>query len=570
MSAVFSADHISDRRDYVFSFAVILLLLLPVVLIQREMYDGVPVGYAIQTQDYLGLKGWLFGQSWYLTYWFYWLIGQLSSALGVHYIVLVKACLVAIYCGHYVHLRGIANEVFYLDRQRAHAVGLLACIFPSLQIFATTLGVVIPLYVLLGVWGYRWLHASGVWRPLCAMPLIVAGFQLNSMVPVLFGLAICRALLEWSRTGRVSRRNTALGATILALAVAFFVLRKILVPPSGIYASYNPIQLPTSLDGIKTSLRALAMFLTWLVIPIAAFLATVGVLVATGKYQFSRSSLKFTRQQWMMALAVSILWCSAIAPYVLVGKGPPLLTPTAMGSGITEQAIRAFYAGWPIAPTFSVTSGRHAIATMLPISLMVSGAVWLACHLFCRDAAWPNLRKMLPLLLVLAFILPWGGAWTRLKQQHAQIALVNGLKTLPAPPAGVVEIQYSPVSDWLMHQGDGNLIARQAWGSWAYMAFVFSLENYRKEMHWGYNAGFKDLGGLKLPWLQKTIPVSGFPGERCISSYSAQLPDASVVGILLAGFRPQSVKAATVVQLASLCADGQTIPNPMPERAASY
>jgi hypothetical protein len=40
--------------------------------------------------------------------------------------------------------------------------------------------------------------------------------------------------------------------------------------------------------------------------------------------------------------------------------------------------------------------------------------------------------------------------------------------------------------------------------------------------------------------------------------------------VLFAGFRPQSVEAASVAQLESLCADGQTIPNPMPSRAASY
>jgi hypothetical protein len=558
------------RRDFFFGILVILIFLLPVLLIQREMYDGVPLLYAVETGDFSGLRGWLFGQTWYLTYALYWLIAQCSYALGVDYMVLVKTLLVAVYVGHYVHFRGISREVFGLQEKQAHAVGLLACLFPSLQIYATSLGLAIPLFVLLGIWGYRWLHRPGLLYPLLALPLMVAGFQLNSVVALLLGLTMCRIFLAWINGESMSRRDVVVGVVILLSAVAFVLMRKVFTPPSGIYTSYNVIRWPTSAEGIKSAVRALAMFMTWWIIPLLAFTAMSLVLALTGRMKRPNFSLHLTRAQWGLVLAVLLLWACAIAPYVLVGKGPPLFTLTALGSGVTEQAIRAFYAGWPIAPTFSVTSGRHGIVSMLPIALMSYGAAWLACHWFDKPLAWSKPRVVLIALAVASFILPWGGAWSRLQQQHAAIALVHGLKKLPAPPVGVVEIRYQPVSDWLMHQGDANLITQQAWGSWSYIAFVYSIDSYLKEAHWGYNAGFKQLGGMELAWLQKTMPVDNFAGERCISRYVAQLDSPAIVDVLAAGFQPHQVKAAIVTAQGTVCADGQNISNPMPERAATY
>ena len=265
----------------------------------------------------------------------------------------------------------------------------------------------------------------------------------------------------------------------------------------------------------------------------------------------------------------TLLFAAAAFPYAMVAKGPPLFTATAIGTGITEQTLRAYYQG-PFAPGFSLTSGRHGVLLMLALSMFMYLAMALPRTLFGRDRQALSGRAML--VIGLLAMSPWiiGGAWNRLDQQHAQIALAKGLSTLPAPPPGVVQIQYSPVTDWMIHTDSANQIAAKAWGSPRYFTMIYALPAYLRELHWQYNAFFKDIGGLQGRVLQETYSMIGFPGERCLSRYSAALPRGDWLQVLLAGLQPERVTAAAVKLDESQCVDQRVIDNPMPDRAASY
>ena len=564
------ASGIVPTASHAWALLAILLFLLPVILIQREMYDGIAIRFAFDTHDFTGFKTWQYGQNWYLTYWFYRAMAQLGWALGVDYLPLLKIVLVATFAGLYFQYERIARELFRLPDDGARAVALAATLFPALQTYASSLGVVIPLYILAGLWGFHLLSAAGAERKLAGLVLALVAFQLNSTITFLVGLQIAFMLLARD-AGTPLRRADYMKLAVLCIgAAAFLLVRKVLVPPSGFYSGYNVILLPTSVDNIKGLLRASAMFATWALIPMTVFmLASIGLLATGRRPSIHGLGPRLGRQRGAI-LATGVLWLFAIAPYVAAGKGPPLFTLTAYGQGITEQAIRSVYSGL-FAPTFSATSGRHAVLTMLPLALAGYGAVALALAIFSKPARAPWTPRM-ALWLMLAAQVPWamGAAWNRLQQQHAEIALVNGLRTLPPAPPGIVELRYAPGTDWLMHAGPGNQVFAQAWGGWNYVSFIYALDSYRLELHWQYVAGFRDLGGLQSRWQQQLIPVEEFAGERCVSLYRATLPPAPAVQVLLAGLQPQRVQPAQVAMEQSRCGAGQAIANPFPDRVMTY
>ena len=551
---------------------VIACFLAPLFLVRREMYDGIAILFAVQTGDFSGFKEWMFGQRWFLTYWFYLATGGFSRLTGMDHIILMRVILLGCFVAQYFQYRWIFTRVFGL-REPAAVLALVATLFPSLQIYASSLGTVIPVFVLAGLTGYRLMLSGGGLRMAAGTALVLVSFQLNSMVTFLIGLQLCHLIL-----GERQRRDWGVLALLAGTAAIFFVFRMVLSPPDGIYAGYNAMLVPTSIDAVKRIFRVVVMFATWGIIPLCALGVALGMQFAAGGKPQWVQGLRFARD-WLvsargrvMAAAWFVLLVFATGPYVVAGKGPPLLTVTAWGSGITEQAIRAAYASSWVAPTFSVTSGRHGVLLMVCVALLSWALVVWAARMVPVPAGH---RGAGPWAVVAAcavplFVLGWGGVWNRLQQQHAEISLVRGLQALPAPPAGLVDVAYQPASDWLIHLPGGNMVAAEAWGGWRYFGLLHGLPRYRDELLWIYHAGFVELGGATSPALQKIQPIAAVPATPCISSYAANLPSAGVVQVLKAGLFPMSVTAAQVTFKNTACSVDNIPPNPLPGRAVTY
>lgn len=539
---------------------------IPLYLLQQDMYDGVPLAFAFQHKVYEGFRQWQLGSAWHLAYGFHMTLFALAEWLDVSRMLLVKLALLMAFIGLFFQYRWYLRELFGLDGDEAQAVAFLASLFISPQIYAASLGAMLPALILAGLAGYRLLRSRDPVRAVPGFLLVVVSFQLNSMLVFMPALHVGFMLAR----RRIERRELVLLAALLVAGIVFFLGRKFVFPPSGPYATYNAIRLPTDWESMRPVLRAALMFLTWLVIPLTALAVACLWMLVRGEWVWRAIRLSSVPAAWVSrALVAALLFAAAAFPYAVVAKGPPLFTATALGTGITEQALRAFYAG-PLAPGFSLTSGRHGVLLMLAMSMFIFLAAILPRELFGKSRQSLSVRAVLVIGLIA--MLPWilGGAWNRLVQQRAEVALARGLAALPAAPPGVIELRYSPVSDWLLHTDTANRIAADAWGKPQYFAMMYSLPAYLRELQWQYNAFFKNIGGLHERWLQESHSMIGFPGERCLSRYSAVLAPASIAEVLLAGVSPSMVTPASVNIEDSQCIDGRKIDNPMPERAASY
>lgn len=561
-----TASTASRLPGWFWPVAGICVYWLPLYLLQRDMYDGVPLAFAYEHKLYDGFREWQLGSAWHLAYVFHMALFHIAQWLDVPRILVVKFALLGAFVGLYFQYRWYLATLFRLQPGEARAFAFLASLFVSPQIYAASLGIMLPFFIWAGLAGYRLLRHPRLPLNLAGLLLVLVSFQLNSML--VFVLALHVALV--AAQGRVDRREWVLLAVLATSAVGFFLARKFVFPPSGPYAGYNALRLPTSLDSLRAVARASLMYLTWMIIPLSALVLSLGWLRLRGQWRFNGWPRGAQARLWLTRAGIAVfLFAAGAFPYAMVAKGAPLFTATALGNGVTEQALRQAWSG-PLAPGFSLTSGRQGVLLMLSVAMLLYLATALARELFARAPRALGLRAVL--VISLLAMLPWmaGGAWSRLAQQHAEIALVKGLAQLPAPPAGFVEVRYAPVTDWFLHNGPASQIAAQAWGKSHYFAVIYSLEAFRQEMHWLYSAYIKDIGGLTTPWIQQAHSMIDYPGERCISRYEATLPKAGFLDVVRAGLQPGTVSPAVTIQLSTDCRDDHRIVNPMPGRPATF
>jgi hypothetical protein len=407
--------------------------------------------------------------------------------------------------------------------------------------------------------GHRLFWSDRLATRVAGLLVMALSFQLNSNLVLSLALEVAfiarfpsllRARLKWF-------------AALFAVAIGVYMTIRLIAPPRQIFVEYNYLLNPLDPDSLRRMVRAVVMFLTWGVIPLSVMAVIAAAAFALRKSPPAGASPAHI--DWL-GMAIAVFLCAAAAfPYVMVGKGPPLFTWVGYGNGLTEQILRAAHGG-PLAPTWANTSGRHGLLYLMPLAFLC----WLLARAVAVRMRGASLAPLAQFALVLPLFLVWvlPAYKNKMEMQFAEISLVNGLRPLPAAPAGVVYLRYWPVSDWVLWSNVSNGILREAWGSAAYYGIFYSVEAYREDVQWAYHAYFKGPGGMGSRVLQRSVGMDGFPGEDCQTRYEASLPYPGWLALLGAGFAPGKVPPAQVKLLDSKCVPGQSVPNPTPQKKA--
>lgn len=562
-----TAPVVHSRQDALIAPAVLALVILPHGLITRDLFDGASVAFAWMTGDDSALRYWLMLANWPLTVLFHKVCFFIAQLIDVHYLVLVKAVIAALLLGLYREFRLLGRQLFGLTAPQDRWLALLCSASPALYTLVSSQIVPILLCIWLVFIGHRLWRSDGTARRLAGLAVLALSFQLNSNL--VFALALEALFLARFARYRAHRLKwtAALGFT----AVAVYAGMRLASPPQQIFAEYNRLLLPWRTGELRRIVRAILMFLTWGVIPLAAVLATCATLLAATSMRPSAAGLRAAlRGNGFGLLAGAFLACAAMFPYVMVGKGAPLFTLVGLGSSLTEQVLAAVHTGI-FAPTWANTSGRHGFLYAPGVAIFT----WFLCRLVVQwwratsdhvpdEQAVP--KWLLPVLLpvFLVWVLP--AYYNKLDNQAAEISLVGGLRTLPAAPPGVVDLHYGPGKDWIVPTGSASVMLAQAWGRWDYWAMFHSLAAYHADLQWQYHAYLRDTGGLRSPLIQGFFAMRSFPGEACLSRYQATLPAMRAAHVMVAGVWPQGVPAARIQALGSDCVSGRVLPNPTPDK----
>ncbi len=544
---------------------ILVLLISPQWLVTRDLFDGSTIALAASLNNPDGLYFWLSNGNWLLAVLFFKLCFAVSDLLGIGYLPVVKLAVTAMLLGLYAEIVLLGRRLFGLASNEARLVGLLCLASPSLYIFVNSGAVPILLCVWLVFLGHRLYWSSRLGVRLAGLAVLAASFQLNSNL--VFALAL-EVVYLW-RFATQRRARIKWFVVLFLTAVSVYATMRLLAPPRQIFVEYNNLLNPLNADDLRRMVRATAMFLTWGVIPLTVLVAVAmaSLRKGPGPAHLAGAAQQGANVPWFAVLAAGFLCAAAAFPYVMVGKGPPLFTYLGYGTGLTEQVLRAAHGG-PLAPTWANTSARHGLLYAVPLALLTWFIARTVHHRL--QSATARLGSTALFLVVLPLFLVWvlPAYKNKLEMQYAETSLVKGLRALPPAPAGVVDLRYAPVSDWLVWPNAATAVLRDAWGPSHYYAMFHSLDAYRDDLQWQYHAYFKGPGGMKSPVIQRSVGMDGFPGEDCQTRYEAVLPSPGLLDALVSGLLEHRVPAAQVRQLESTCRPDQQLPNPTPEKKA--
>lgn len=542
----------------------LFLVIAPHWLLTRDLADGAVISFTRAIGNAEGLFLWLSNSNWFLAIAYYKIVFVLSDLTGFSYLVFVKCFLSMLLVGLYLECSLFARDVLKLPANHAALAALLCVASPCLYTLANTSATISLLCLWLVLTGHRLYWSDKVLVRIIGLALLVVSFQVNSNL--VFALALDTVRLWQFKNLRKQRLVWFL--TLFMVAVLFFITMRAISPPKQSFVEYNQLLNPLNAGELHRMVRATAMFLTWGVIPLMALAAVffASFIFRSRQKNYLLPEAVQSRQSLSLVLALGFLATAASFPYIAVGKGAPLFTLTAYGNGLTEQVLRAAYQG-PLAPTWANTAARHGFLISVPVGLLTwIAAVGLAQKMRMRLSPLGLYSLLLPFALF--WVLPAYG--NKLQNQWAELSLVKGFRELPAAEAGIVELKYQPISSWLIWSTSANMILREAWGKSEHLGFFYSVNAYKDDLYWQYQAYILNTGVLQSRTGQHTSAMDGFPGADCYTKYQGLWPTPTTSQLIFGGWFSEMVTAATIQHVESECEVGRVLPNPYPNKKVIY
>ncbi len=537
----------------------LLLVICPLLLVTRNMFDGASTTHAEMLGSFDGLYYWTTNANWPLAVAFYKICNLMAVGFSAPILFIIKMLVVALVLGLYFELVQLGRALFSVSERESRLMALLCVVSPSFYTLVSTTIAPILLCVWLVFIGHRLFRSLDTKFRWVGLVLLALSFQLASNLV----MSVALELVFMLRFSQYRKSKLIWLGILIATAVTVYASMRLLSPPKLIFTEHNLLLNPLNSDDLRRIVKATLMFLTWGVIPLTALLlATLAAFFSQGGFKIDKIALK-NYANWQPLLVCFFLCIAAAFPYVMVGKGPPLFTLRSLGDGVTEQVLRAAHTGW-FAPTWANTSGRHGFLYSISIALLSWQVASLVFNLLSTT---PRMRRPVSQFLVLVFLfMSWTlpAYYNKLEHQYTELSLLKAFKMLPAAPAGIIEVHYKPVTDYLIWTNAAGVILRQAWGRSDYYAMFHSVPVHLADMQWAYHAYLKDTGLLDTPMMQNFNAMSNFPGEKCFSKYEAQLPQPSWFGVTFAGLSFDLVDPAVVTVTHSGCEPAYELPNPTP------
>lgn len=462
MTAI-TATHVTERSDVsrlrALWWLALLLVLGPLWLVQRDVWDGVIGSYGLQRGVYKGIHDWLVPSNWGLMYLIVRAMGWLSELLAVPHWVWAKLLLCASVIGISLESRRLCAGMLGWGERDSRAAGLLALTFPCWYLLygSTFVYLVFVWWMFLG---HRWLHGASRWRQAAGFVLLLASFQVNSNLVMVFALEAARWLCR-DRGQTWSWRRSAL---IALCAIGVYLALRLVFPPQGNYAGYNKLVMPLSVEGVVAWVRAALMFATWL--PLIAAPAVLGWMLA-------RTEPREARDPRRELLAIALLFGGALFAYMAVGKGAPLFVVTLPLQWLGAGAHLGREAGQWIYTTVDGWSTRHTFLLSVPAAIASVGLLRIAVSRAEGTAAPRSWWAGLAFALVADLLWMLHGHGAKLARMAQEEAIIQALRATPAPPAGRLDLQLAPRPGWSVWTYEANYWMWLAHGraAWAVAAY---------------------------------------------------------------------------------------------------
>ncbi len=493
----------------------VALGLAPIWLVQYDMWDGVAAAYAIESNDFSGLKAWLLDSNWWLLYAAYRAIAWCADFTGLPWLWFAKAVASAGVIGMAIEVRLFAKDVLKLDAPSAVFAAVLLPLLPFTYMLYDSVHLVI-VFAWLALLGVRWVHHQGAGHNVMGWILIGASFQLNSNFAFVLGLELARWMCWDKPSGWHVRRSFSL----LCFAVAVYLATRFLSAPSGLYAGYNNLLNPLVPGSLFRQLSAVAMFATWGVFPFGILLFASTIWLTTRRHQLAWSFKALMVSSGRPVVpALLVLLASASLPYIALGKGPALFFPAWAASKFAFSGVAAVRGdGWL---TLAVDHwiGRHAFLWVIPVCLSCAALVG------AMPKPWRN--ALMAGTLIQAIFWSGAGHWAKINRAANEQHIVQALKQMPAPPSGsMVDVLVVPNLPYLFSTLETNYLLVRSWSKARYLGVTYFRGGSTQSLvQTGRNHVIQAVAGS--PAFAAANVTADLKWTSCTRQYQVNLPEAT-------------------------------------------
>ena len=309
-----------NSLPYVFLFAFIAIPLLG--LFHHDFWDGSRVGYAQDSNDFTGVRFWLFSASMEGQYFQEYLLNQVADFMKISPQLLGHMLVVA---SLFILIREVtifAKEYLLIRSQLIFIPGLIVAIFPSLSLTVSSILVYYVSCLSIGwLCARKFTEATGAWRVLAFLGMIYT-FEYAVMILVCPVLVLFYQVNINGRKKTKNLRDFRLSIFVTLSAIGFKMFLLAFNQPEGPMLGYNKINIPlnfTELSQLAYGIKSYSSFLLYpilVIFPVWLWSYTKGQGKQTSKIERNQSNVN--------RVLLIVLLLTSVAPYLLVGKSTSL------------------------------------------------------------------------------------------------------------------------------------------------------------------------------------------------------------------------------------------------------
>ena len=442
-------------------------VVIPILIVPFDMWDGVMIQYASEKGDCRGLKIWFFEMNLFFSYPFFCTLSQIGHKLHLPYLTVNAIAVLLIGFVVFRETGLFARNELKLSAGYATFASALVATSPT---FSTLLSSVITMYIFYlgtGLLAVRLIHESERAKIFAGVAILPVAFHYGALLtflPVLsYGYDVLRRGVAHENWGCLPSTKTL---TIFVVAVVCYVLPREFFPQSGLYEFYN--QIGSGGAGVSLMVYGTIRFATYL-LPLfigvgLSFLALITLQKTQG--------IRFPNLEGTpVVLLLFGLFVATVIPYILVGK---------------SANIKSVF-GW---------EARHAIPAAVAVALICAAVFTRLQQAMATNFQRNVLAASASFLVIVNLCMLSYGVIYKLNRQIVLDEIRNAIASIEKPlPPGLVQIVGEgfpgPViadhdATFLMYKATGraDLWARMGENvdlGWNVPGFIFQDEAYGVE-----------------------------------------------------------------------------------------
>ena len=294
-------NNTNNKKYDILPFILFLIFVyIPLSFSKYDMWDGVIIDYAYKIKNTLGIKTWFFESSWIFQYFQLETYFKLVAFFNLSYKFINDISILIFGIILIKEFKFICINLFKISEKNTLFVLCLIAIYPAWSTFLSSVLTFYFLCFVFGILSVRLLHSKKIVYNIISIFILIIVYNYSSLLIFLPSLSYLYddKLSEERYFSKPSFRTFF----IFSISILYYLIFKIIYPPSGMYIGYNVISFNNNV--IPQMIKSIFGFATFLIIPLI--------------FVFFLKSFSFKLKKQFIYLF--ILFIASVAPYILVGR----------------------------------------------------------------------------------------------------------------------------------------------------------------------------------------------------------------------------------------------------------